>query len=88
MPAGANWAQLYGVAAIAGIGFTMSLFIGGLAFDHASFDAPIRLGVLVGSIASGIIGYLLLVAAGRNERAPSRDSASASASAHAENPAG
>ena len=60
MPSGANWAQLYGVSAIAGIGFTMSLFIGGLAFEHAQFDASIRLGVLAGSIASGIVGFLLL----------------------------
>lgn len=60
MPSGANWAQLSGVSAIAGIGFTMSLFIGGLAFEHAQFDASIRLGVLAGSIASGIVGFLLL----------------------------
>lgn len=65
MPNGANWRQLYGVAALAGIGFTMSLFIGGLAFEHSGFDAPIRLGVLAGSIASGIVGYLLLVSSGR-----------------------
>jgi NhaA family Na+:H+ antiporter len=65
MPNGANWKQLYGVAALAGIGFTMSLFIGGLAFQHSGFDAPIRLGVLVGSIASGVVGYLLLVSSGR-----------------------
>ena len=67
MPNGANWGQLYGVAAIAGIGFTMSLFIGGLAFQHSDFDAPIRLGVLVGSIASGVVGYLLLVSSGRQQ---------------------
>ena len=60
MPAGANWAQMYGVAALAGIGFTMSLFIGGLAFDHFGFDAQIRLGVLTGSIASALVGYLVL----------------------------
>ncbi len=35
----------------------MSLFIGGLAFEHASFEAPIRLGVLVGSIASAVVGF-------------------------------
>ena len=60
MPTNANWTQLYGVAALAGIGFTMSLFIGGLAFEHAGFEAPIRMGVLTGSIISGIIGYTLI----------------------------
>lgn len=83
MPAGANWVQLYGVAAIAGVGFTMSLFIGGLAFDGANLDAPVRLGVLTGSIASGIVGFLLLVAAGRTEAAP----LNVSAPARAEDPA-
>jgi NhaA family Na+:H+ antiporter len=38
----------------------MSLFIGSLAFEHASFEAPIRLGVLTGSLVSGLCGYLLL----------------------------
>lgn len=38
----------------------MSLFIGSLAFEHASFDAPIRLGVLTGSILSAVIGFLVL----------------------------
>jgi Na+:H+ antiporter, NhaA family len=64
MPARANWMQLYGVATLAGIGFTMSLFIGGLAFEHASFEAPIRLGVLVGSIASAVVGFLIIRMAG------------------------
>tara|TARA_R110002096_G_scaffold163389_3_gene330948 strand:+ start:676 stop:1962 length:1287 start_codon:yes stop_codon:yes gene_type:complete len=64
MPTGANWTQLYGVAALAGIGFTMSLFIGGLAFQHAGFEAPIRMGVLIGSLASGVVGFLILAAAG------------------------
>lgn len=67
MPSGANWAQLYGVSALAGIGFTMSLFIGGLAFDHGGFDASIRLGVLVGSIASGVVGYVLLTMVSRRQ---------------------
>jgi NhaA family Na+:H+ antiporter len=60
MPANANWAQLYGVAAVAGIGFTMSLFIGSLAFATNAYDAQIKLGVLVGSIASALTGYLIL----------------------------
>ena len=60
MPEGVTWTQLYAVGLLCGIGFTMSLFIGSLAFEHTSFDTPIRLGVLTGSILSGVGGYLLL----------------------------
>ena len=60
MPRNVNWGQLYGVSLLAGIGFTMSLFIGSLAFEHSGFDAPIRLGVLTGSLVSAIAGYLVL----------------------------
>jgi len=60
MPAAANWRQLYGVSLLCGIGFTMSLFIGSLAFEHSAFDAPIRLGVLTGSLACACLGYLVL----------------------------
>ena len=70
MPAGVNWLQLYGVSILGGIGFTMSLFIGSLAFEHSDFDAPIRLGVLVGSLLSAAVGYLILSwASGRPETA-------------------
>jgi Na+:H+ antiporter, NhaA family len=60
MPAGTNWLHLYGVSILGGIGFTMSLFIGSLAFETGDFDAPIRLGVLVGSLASAAVGYFVL----------------------------
>ncbi len=60
MPEGTTWRHLYGVSLLCGIGFTMSLFIGSLAFEHSSFDAPIRLGVLTGSIVCAILGYLVL----------------------------
>jgi NhaA family Na+:H+ antiporter len=60
MPRGTTWQQLYGVSLLCGIGFTMSLFIGSLAFEHSDFDAPIRLGVLTGSLLSAVGGYLLL----------------------------
>ena len=63
MPEGANWSMMYGVALLCGIGFTMSLFIGGLAFDDAAHATAIRLGVLAGSIVSGTLGYCLLKAA-------------------------
>ena len=67
MPNGAGWVNLYGVSALAGIGFTMSLFIGGLAFEHSDFDAPIRLGVLTGSIISAALGFGLLFLAGSSK---------------------
>lgn len=59
-PTGANWAQLYGVSLLCGIGFTMSLFIGGLAFTGVEMQASVRLGVLVGSILSAVLAYVLL----------------------------
>ena len=58
-PEGATWRQLYGVAVLCGIGFTMSLFIGLLAFPP-EFYAATKIGVLVGSAASGIAGWLIL----------------------------
>jgi NhaA family Na+:H+ antiporter len=60
LPDGVNWLGLYGVAVLAGIGFTMSLFIGTLAWDTADHAVPLRLGVLAGSLLSGIVGYVLL----------------------------
>ncbi|MBI2255010.1 MAG: Na+/H+ antiporter NhaA [Proteobacteria bacterium] len=59
-PAGASWAQIYGVALLTGIGFTMSLFIGGLAFPDPALAAEIRLGVIGGSVLSAVLGYLVL----------------------------
>ncbi len=63
---GANWASFYGVAVIAGIGFTMSLFIGNLAFEHGGFDdlAATRVGVLIGSLCSALLGAAVLWLAG------------------------
>ncbi len=65
MPKNANWAQLYAVALLCGIGFTMSLFIGNLAFAGMAMDAPVRVGVLGGSIVAAITGYLLMRFASR-----------------------
>jgi NhaA family Na+:H+ antiporter len=59
-PEGASWAQLLGVGLLGGIGFTMSLFIGTLAFDEVDKAAQLRLGVLAGSLLSATAGYLLL----------------------------
>lgn len=60
LPEGASWRQLVGVAALCGVGFTMSLFIGSLAFEGPEYFTPLRLGVIVGSTLSGVTGYLLL----------------------------
>ena len=60
-PRNANWAQVYGMAVLCGIGFTMSLFIGGLAFADAphALDS-VKIGVFAGSILSGLAGWLIL----------------------------
>ena len=60
LPSGANWIQMYGVAILTGIGFTMSLFIGNLAFESEIFISQMKIGVLVGSFLSAVLGYLLL----------------------------
>lgn len=65
LPAGASWMQLYGIACLAGIGFTMSLFIGSLSYDSAEYMNDVRLGVLSGSIVSAILGYTVLMLAPR-----------------------
>lgn len=59
-PEGVSWLELYGAALLAGIGFTMSLFIGLLAFPEPQYAADIRLGVLTGSLLSAIAGYCVL----------------------------
>ena len=56
LPDGANWPALYGTSILTGIGFTMSLFIGTLAFGESDHEAPMRLGVLVGSALSALAG--------------------------------
>lgn len=59
-PEGATWAQLFGIAILGGIGFTMSLFIGTLAFTDPILAAEVRIGVLVGSLVSATVGFQLL----------------------------
>jgi NhaA family Na+:H+ antiporter len=64
-PHGVSWMQLYGMALIAGIGFTMSLFIGGLAFADPALIERVKIGVLTGSIASALAGVAVLLCCGR-----------------------
>jgi NhaA family Na+:H+ antiporter len=59
-PRGATWLQIYGVAMLCGIGFTMSLFIGGLAFEDARLVESVKVGVLGGSVLSAVAGFALL----------------------------
>lgn len=61
LPAGASWRQLHGVSVLAGIGFTMSLFIGQLAFpEHPELRAAAKVGVLAASSVAGVVGLVLL----------------------------
>jgi Na+:H+ antiporter, NhaA family len=59
-PKDASWTQVYGVALLCGIGFTMSLFIGGLAFTDPAQGDAVKIGVLMGSLLSAVAGYILL----------------------------
>ena len=66
LPAKATYQHLFGVAALCGVGFTMSLFIGGLAFEHTGGDAETylmthRMGILGGSLIAGLAGYFILL---------------------------
>ena len=69
MPAGMNWTSLYGTAILCGVGFTMSMFIGSLAFEETGFNLLFdeRLGIILGSLLSGIVGYLVLRASLRSK---------------------
>jgi len=70
LPTGMSWGALYGTATLCGIGFTMSLFIASLAFkgSGANLLLDARLGIILGSLASGILGYLILRASLRSNK--------------------
>ena len=62
MPSNSNWITLYGVGVLTGIGFTMSLFVGNLAFiENTQYMDGVKLGVLSGSFLSTILGYFLIL---------------------------
>ncbi|MCH2157992.1 MAG: Na+/H+ antiporter NhaA [Oleiphilaceae bacterium] len=63
LPKGTTWLQLYGVCILCGIGFTMSLFIGSLAFEgmDAAYQESVKLGVLLGSLLSAVMGSIVIV---------------------------
>ena len=63
LPENVTWRHVYGVACLTGVGFTMSLFIGSLAFGAADEMNAVRLGVVLGSVLSGLFGYVLLKSA-------------------------
>jgi NhaA family Na+:H+ antiporter len=60
LPEGTDWRQMYGVALLTGTGFTMSLFMGTLAFPVQGYHADVRVAVLLGSVTSAICGYVVL----------------------------
>ncbi len=70
LPYGVNWGQIVGMSAIAGIGFTMSLFIGALAFQDEALIDQAKLGTLSGSVLAALTGVILLVASAPKEHAP------------------
>ena len=60
LPSGVSWPHVWAVGLLAGIGFTMSLFITGLAFDHGTLQMSAKVGILTASTLAGSVGWLLL----------------------------
>jgi NhaA family Na+:H+ antiporter len=60
LPGGVSWLHMLGVSMLAGIGFTMSLFISGLSFTSAHFTELSKMGIILGSLLSGILGFAVL----------------------------
>ena len=62
MPSNSNWFNFYGVGVLTGIGFTMSLFVGNLAFvENMQYMDGVKIGVLTGSLLSTLFGYFLIL---------------------------
>jgi Na+:H+ antiporter, NhaA family len=70
LPKGVSWQQLLGVAALGGIGFTMSLFIADIAFQGTSHLELAKISILTGSVLSGVLGFVLLRTARARPRKP------------------
>ena len=69
MPSNSNWIKFYGVGVLTGIGFTMSLFVGNLAFvDHVNVMDGVKIGVLAGSFLSAVVGYFILMIVTRKKQ--------------------
>jgi NhaA family Na+:H+ antiporter len=82
LPAGVTWGQIYGAGWLAGIGFTMSLFIAGLGFSDDHLLSAARLGILVASLLAGVAGWLILLKALPDKAVPSGPGFSSSSSKH------
>ena len=68
MPNNSNWINFYGVGVLTGIGFTMSLFVGNLAFvENMQYIDGVKIGVLIGSLLSAVFGYLILAIFSKNK---------------------
>ena len=68
MPSNSSWLNLYGVSILTGIGFTMSLFVGNLAFaENVQYIDGVKIGVLAGSLLSTIFGYFVLLMTSKNK---------------------
>jgi NhaA family Na+:H+ antiporter len=68
MPNNSNWLSIYGVSILTGIGFTMSLFVGNLAFiENTQYIDGVKIGVLAGSLLSTVFGYFLLLVSAKNK---------------------
>ena len=72
LPSGANWRHIVGISSLAGIGFTVSLFIASLAFSDPVLTDLSRIGIFVGSIIAGLVGYLILRTGSPSGIEPSR----------------
>ena len=72
LPDGVNWAQMYGISVLSGIGFTMSLFIASLAFEQGTFEIASRQGILTGSFLSALLALPILYVAGKKSKHSSR----------------
>jgi NhaA family Na+:H+ antiporter len=79
MPGGASRGKLYGVAVIAGLGFTVALFIAGLAFPEPRLLDYAKIGILLGSLASGVLGVLILLLSAPEGRKPEGKASAAQA---------